>query len=102
MWCHVPARIERYKPKPFISPGRHREQAHYQTADWRAKRERILIRDAFACRSCSRVVSGHEANVDHITPLEEGGADNDANLQTLCRSCHGVKTRGEQRTRGTL
>lgn len=33
-----------------MSTPRHREQAYYQTADWRAKRERILVRDAFVCR----------------------------------------------------
>ena len=81
----------------FLAVERHREQAHYQTSDWRAKRERILVRDAFVCRRCGRVVSGHEANVDHIVPLEDGGSDADGNLQTLCRSCHGVKTRREQR-----
>lgn len=96
----MPDRIERYKPPRFVAVQRNREQAHYQTADWRAKRERILIRDAFVCRSCHRVVSGHEANVDHIVPLEDGGTDDDTNLQTLCRSCHGRKTRREQQRGG--
>jgi 5-methylcytosine-specific restriction protein A len=95
----MPKKIERWTPPRFVSVPRHREQAHYQTADWRAKRERILVRDAFVCRACGRVVSGHEANVDHIVPLEDGGSDRDDNLQTLCRSCHGKKTRGEQRAR---
>ena len=93
----MPARVERWRPRVFIAVERHREQAHYQTADWRAKRHRILIRDAFVCRSCGHVVSGHDANVDHIVPLEDGGTDADENLQVLCRSCHGKKTRREQR-----
>ena len=93
----MPSRVERWRPPTFLTVERHREQAHYQTADWRARRERILVRDAFVCRSCGRVVSGHEANVDHIVPLEDGGTDADANLQTLCRACHGRKTRREQR-----
>jgi 5-methylcytosine-specific restriction endonuclease McrA len=96
----MPKKIERWTPPRFVSVPRHREQAHYQTADWRAKRERILVRDAFVCRACGRVVSGHEANVDHIVPLEDGGSDRDDNLQTLCRSCHGTKTHAEQRRRG--
>ena len=34
--------------------------------------------------------------VDHITPLERGGASFDpANLQTLCQPCHLDKTAGE-------
>ena len=77
-----------------------KERAHYLSADWRARRERILIRDAFTCRSCSRVVDGQAAHVDHIIPLEDFGTDDDANLQTLCSSCHGRKTREEQRQKG--
>jgi len=95
----MPKKIERWSPPRLKTPGRTREQAHYKTPDWRAKRERILVRDAFRCRSCERVVYGHDANVDHIVPLEEGGRDDDRNLQTLCRSCHGKKTREEQRRR---
>ena len=98
----MPDRVERWRPRIFRSPKRHREQAHYQTADWRAKRERILVRDAFVCQACHRVTTGHDANVDHVVPLEDGGADHDANLQTLCRSCHGAKTRAEQRRKGVL
>lgn len=79
-----------------------KERAHYTSADWRARRLRILRRDSFICRSCSRVVYGQAAHVDHIKPLEEGGTDDDGNLQTLCRSCHGSKTRSEQRRRGLL
>jgi 5-methylcytosine-specific restriction protein A len=36
-------------------------------------------------------------DVDHITPLEAGGEDTIANLQGLCRQCHGRKTRRESR-----
>jgi len=36
--------------------------------------------------------------VDHVVPLTQGGARlHPANLQTLCRSCHTIKTRAEQR-----
>jgi len=93
----MPARIERWKPPRFLAVERVREQAHYKSDDWRAKRIRVLTRDAFVCRSCGRVASGQAAHVDHIVPLEDGGSDQDENLQTLCRSCHGRKTRAEQR-----
>jgi 5-methylcytosine-specific restriction protein A len=79
-----------------------KEVAHYRTADWRARRQRILLRDAYVCQAdgCGRVVSGRAAHVDHLVPLEEGGTDDDANLRTMCEVCHGKKTRGEMRRRG--
>jgi len=97
----MPSRLETWKP-PRMHVARTREQAHYTTADWFSKRRRILVRDAFTCQSCSRIVHGKAAHVDHIVPLEEGGTDEDGNLQTLCDACHGVKTRGEQRRRGLI
>jgi 5-methylcytosine-specific restriction endonuclease McrA len=48
------------------------------------------------------VIYGPKAHVDHIKPLEEGGTDAAENLQTLCESCHGRKTRAEQSRRGLL
>jgi 5-methylcytosine-specific restriction protein A len=77
-----------------------KEVAHYQTSDWRARRTRILLRDAMRCHECRRAVSGREAHVDHLIPLEDGGTDDDANLRTMCERCHGRKTRAEQRRRG--
>ncbi len=93
----MPDRVERWRPPVFVTVTRHREQDHYKSKEWRAKRIRILTRDAFICRICGRVTSGPSANVDHVVPLEDGGSDADENLQTLCRSCHGRKTSAEQR-----
>lgn len=95
----MPAPLTRWRPpRPSVRPSK--ERAHYTSADWRARRLRILIRDAYTCRVCGRVVAGQAAHVDHIRPLEEGGTDDDANLQTLCEADHGRKTREEQRRRG--
>lgn len=38
-------------------------------------------------------------DVDHIVRLVDGGTDDRANLQALCKSCHRLKTSFE-RTRG--
>lgn len=44
------------------------------------------------CNMCN----GIGAHIDHIVPLRAGGAPYDqANLQTLCASCHSKKTRRE-------
>lgn len=50
------------------------------------------------CRHCAnagRVRLGEL--VDHIRPLKAGGTNDEANLQTLCRACHKVKTDAETR-----
>ena len=97
----MPSAIRNWRP-PRIRCQPTKERAHYVSAEWRAIRQRILIRDAYACRSCDEVIYGPKAHVDHIKPLEEGGTDAEENLQTLCESCHGRKTREEQRRRGLL
>lgn len=99
----MPAKLSTWRPPRLRTrtPDRH---AHYVTADWQARRLRILIRDAYRCQAdgCGRVIHGKAAQVDHRIPLEEGGTDDDGNLQTLCLECHGRKTREEQRRRGLL
>lgn len=97
----MPERLHRWSPPRLKAPPS-KETHHYRTADWRAKRLRILTRDAYRCLACNRVTYGAAAHVDHVMPLEEGGTDDDGNLQTLCESCHGRKTREEQRRRGIL
>ena len=95
----MPSRLERWRP-PRLKAQPTKETAHYHSVDWKARRVRILVRDAYTCRACGRVVFGKAAHVDHVRPLEDGGTDDDRNLQTLCESCHGVKTREEQRAKG--
>jgi 5-methylcytosine-specific restriction protein A len=95
----MPDAIKRWKPtQAKARPAK--ERAHYTSADWRARRLRILLRDAYVCRACGCVCHTKDAHVDHIKPLEDGGSDADANLQTLCSACHGRKTRAEQKAKG--
>lgn len=69
---------------------------------------RILARDCGLCQQCKRAGRltpvgdrPFSAYVDHIVPKAEGGTDDDANLETLCRSCHTAKTdREKNRGRG--
>jgi 5-methylcytosine-specific restriction endonuclease McrA len=56
----------------------------------------VLTRDAWQCKACGAVCQEY-AQADHVVPVSQGGARYDvANGQTLCRSCHGRKTRREQ------
>ena len=59
---------------------------------WRRLRRRILDAANWRCSKCG----GYANEVDHITPLKDGGPEYaPANLQAICRSCHIEKTRGE-------
>ena len=58
-------------------------------------RKRILLRDEYTCQKCGRVDPGPGLEVDHIVPLDFGGAESDANRQVLCESCHKAKTAAE-------
>lgn len=54
------------------------------------------------CRICMLAGRTTLATIrDHIVPLFEGGADDDANTQPICAGCNRVKSAGEsQRGRG--
>ena len=71
-------------------------QHHRKLSGWRWLRVRraMLERDDYKCRSCGRW--GNE--IDHIKPLQSGGAPYDPeNLQCLCTGCHVRKTGRERR-----
>ena len=90
-------------PEPAVSRGRCRTHARererathpnkrlYNSARWRHTRRRQLHRQPL-CK-CGAIA----VDVDHVQPIEQGGDPwNPANLQSLCRPCHGRKTRSEQ------
>ena len=64
---------------------------------WARARAAALKRDGFRCVQCGRF-GGRGLEVDHVTPISEGGAPFDlANLQSLCGwPCHADKTRRER------
>lgn len=48
------------------------------------------------CAECERQGRATLATQrDHITPLAEGGTDDDDNVQGLCEPCHEVKSKAE-------
>jgi 5-methylcytosine-specific restriction endonuclease McrA len=55
------------------------------------KKKRVAAEQAWRCAGCSDTLS-HVFEVDHRTPLFAGGDNSEANLQALCRECHGKKT----------
>ena len=65
------------------------DKAFYNSKAWRNARKAQLAHEPF-CRRCNRVLA---TQVDHIKPISEGGDRlAPSNLQSLCHSCHSVKT----------
>jgi 5-methylcytosine-specific restriction endonuclease McrA len=99
----MPARIPSHRPPRLRTQPRRDDSARpnaaargYCSKAWYALRQRVLVRDAWACQECGRVCADkREAHVDHITPKAQGGQDVMENLRTLCVRCHGRKTRQE-------
>ena len=112
--------MPRSLPRPCLQPGcaalvrsrsyclrhaRDRERARgsstkrgYGSARWQRLRKMVRARDVFCQRAgCSRPLPD-DFHCDHIIAKELGGEDALENLQGFCSaSCHGVKTRREQR-----
>jgi 5-methylcytosine-specific restriction protein A len=64
-------------------------------------RQAIRARDHGLCQECKRqgrTILG--VVVDHITPLWQGGSDEDDNKELLCNPCHDAKTAQEAAQRG--
>lgn len=97
----MPRRMSFFKPAKKLRMREGRPNAYrrgYGGKNWQAIRERVLIRDAYQCRSCGRVCgSPQEAHVDHVVPRRLTLSDDEAGLQTLCQKCHAVKTCSERR-----
>lgn len=66
---------------------------------WMERKERWL-RAHPVCAGCERNgVMQLADEVDHITPLIDGGADDESNYQSLCCECHKAKTAEENSRR---
>jgi len=64
-----------------------------------AARFRVLERDNYTCLKCSQSFPETFLEVDHTIPLSQGGPDNDSNKQTLCLTCHKLKSDAEKEGR---
>jgi len=91
--AHAQARAQQSRRR---SPDRrpNARQRGYTTA-WDKLRARY-IKAHPDCEGCG--AAGPKGMiVDHIRPKRAGGQDEWSNCQTLCRTCHGLKTGIEQR-----
>ena len=82
---------------PWPTTSRHARG--YGTA-WDKLRQHILKRDRHLCQPCLRNSRATPATqVVHITPKANGGTDDEANLQAICKPCHDAKTMTDQGAR---
>ncbi|MGM5488764.1 MAG: HNH endonuclease [Nanobdellota archaeon] len=60
---------------------------------WRFVRRDVLRRDNYRCSICKRRFPKRQLDIDHIIPVRMSGALFDkANLRTLCKECHRLKS----------
>ena len=70
---------------------------------WMAKRQRVAAAHGFRCAACNLVLlpgklpDGRSRwQCDHIVPREQGGSNDESNLQPLCTTpCHEAKSAEE-------
>ncbi len=88
--------------KPIVRPVDLRPSATQRGYDrtWQRLAALVLAEEPL-CRRCHEAGRTQAAElVDHIVPLNEGGARLDrSNLQPLCRTCHAVKTAADTKAR---
>ena len=58
---------------------------------WREVRAIVLARDNRRCKGCGELCPQGEADVHHLVPRAAAGADDPANLITLCDGCHAAR-----------
>jgi 5-methylcytosine-specific restriction protein A len=92
-----------HRPKWFKDGARkhERKKPDNRIRSYRGERIRaqVLLEEPL-CRVCEArgEVSASE-QVDHIVPLHQGGTNDRANLQGICKPCHKEKTKLEARAR---
>lgn len=67
---------------------------------WMAKRDRVAARHGYKCAMCGRLWVSYRDEIDHIVPREQGGSNDESNLQPLCdKPCHQEKSAAEAKAR---
>jgi 5-methylcytosine-specific restriction enzyme A len=94
--CTHPA-CPKYQPCPDhgVSAWETSNRRASTVSGWEQQRraKRVLFRDDTICHVCKRPGA---TVVDHVIPVEEGGADDESNLAPIHQEpCHRLKTQAE-------
>jgi hypothetical protein len=54
-------------------------------------RKVVAAEQLWRCQECQMLLNA-DFEVDHLTPVFEGGTNDQSNLRALCRNCHGKKS----------
>jgi 5-methylcytosine-specific restriction endonuclease McrA len=84
----------------FSDPRRGSRHERGYGTEWEHLRAQVLKRDGYQCQACRRAGRLTAAtHVDHVVEKADGGTDDPANLQSLCRPCHDAKSAAERSRR---
>lgn len=64
---------------------------------WQARRLQVLARSPLCQHCLLNNITREATEVDHNTPIAQGGDNSDANLTPLCKPCHSRKTASQDR-----
>lgn len=88
-------RCEEHKIKAWDHKGKNRHDRGYGN-DWDKLKKRVLAEDGNLCQPCLKDgVYTNAVDVDHIINKASGGTNQRANLQSICKACHRIKTKKE-------
>jgi hypothetical protein len=72
-------------PAVLKNPGLYQKGINYGYANTKAY---VLTRDSYRCQYCKGKSKDSHLHVHHLVFRSQGGSDEEANLLTLCKTCH--------------
>lgn len=83
------------KPSGWSTSPRTASAGRTSTTIWKNMRVLALQRDSHQCQIRGPRCTINATQVDHVTPVSQGGTDQLPNLQSCCPPCHKQKTARE-------
>lgn len=88
--CH-----EHKRPSGWSRSPRTASADRTNTAAWKRTRSLVLQRDGHTCQIRGPRCTVTATEVDHVTPVSQGGTDHPSNAISVCHPCHASKTARE-------